>query len=70
LNEQVRSVQVKVNEAVGGWLVPPPPPPLMNPVYRSRFGELVPALVTLPVVAFDVSAFVTVAGDAVGLPCR
>jgi len=70
LKEQVRSVQLYVNEAVGGWFTGPPPPPPMNAVYSSRFGDPVPALVTFPDVALPVRAEVTVEGEAPGLPCR
>ena len=38
--------------------------------YSRRFGEPVPGLVTLPVVALVVIALATVAGEAAGAPCR
>ena len=38
--------------------------------YRSRFGEPVPAFVTWFSVEFEISACVTVAGEAPGFVCR
>ncbi len=41
-----------------------------NAVSNSRLGEPVPGLVTFPVVALSLTAAATVAGVAVGSPCR
>jgi hypothetical protein len=42
----------------------------MPRVYRSRFGEPVPALVTRPVVALFTTQLLTSVADAVGLADR
>ncbi len=42
----------------------------MNPVYRRRFGDPVPGLVTLPVVALPSSAVSTCAGVADVFVCK
>ena len=47
-----------------------PVPETMNPLYRRRFGEPDPALVTLPVVALEFSAEATAAGEEPGLTSR
>ena len=61
-------VGVVVGVGVGVGVGSGPPPG--GAMYSSRFGEPVPGLVTLPVVAAAISALATFAGLAPGLACR
>ena len=71
VHEMVYGVVVKsVSPPFGCWTATTGAVEVAKREYRRRFGEPVPALVTTPVVAIDVSAVATAAGVLAGFASR